>query len=106
MPTYLTITPQSTIDQWPLHEHDIRDALGLADRLDVAALEAGCAIASQYRREGVSLVPHRVLARYGDRRRVGRLRLRPQFMRELAVVVRKNRIHPEPLASFIEGVLF
>jgi hypothetical protein len=27
-------------------------------------------------------------------------------MRELAVVVRKNRIHPEPLASFIEGVLF
>ena len=32
--------------------------------------------------------------------------LRPQFMRELAVVVRKNRIHPEPLASFIEGILF
>lgn len=55
---------------------------------------------------GVSLVPHRVLALYGDRRRVGRLRLQPQFMRELAVVVRKNRIHPEPLASFIEGILF
>ncbi len=51
-------------------------------------------------------MPHRVLALYGDRRRVERIRIRPQFIRELAVVVRKNRIHPEPLASFIEGVLF
>jgi len=55
---------------------------------------------------GVSVVPHRVLALYGDRRRVGRVRVRPQFVRELAVVVRKNRVHPEPLASFINGILF
>jgi DNA-binding transcriptional LysR family regulator len=55
---------------------------------------------------GVSLVPHRVLALYGGRRKVRRIPIKPRFVRELAVVVRKNRQHPEPLASFIEGVLF
>ena len=55
---------------------------------------------------GVSLVPHRVLALYGERRKIRRITLRPCFTRELAVVVRKNRQHPEPLASFIESVLF
>ena len=55
---------------------------------------------------GVSVVPHRVLALYGDRRRVGRIRMQPQFVRELAVVVRKNRVHPEPLATFIGSILF
>jgi DNA-binding transcriptional LysR family regulator len=55
---------------------------------------------------GVSLVPHRVLALYGDRRRVRRIALKQRFSRELAVVVRKSRVHPEPLASFIANVLF
>lgn len=55
---------------------------------------------------GVSLVPHRVLALYGERRKIRRIALKPRFIRELAVVVRKNRQHPEPLASFIGSVLF
>jgi DNA-binding transcriptional LysR family regulator len=55
---------------------------------------------------GVSLVPHRVLALYGDRRRVRRIAIRPGFSRELAVVVRKNRKQPESIAQFIKAVLF
>ncbi len=55
---------------------------------------------------GVSLVPHRVLALYGHRRAVQRLALRPRFSRDLAVVVRRNRVTPEPLRSFIENILF
>lgn len=55
---------------------------------------------------GISLVPHRVLALYGERRKVRRIALKPRFSRKLAVVVRKNRVQPEPLSSFIESVLF
>lgn len=55
---------------------------------------------------GVSLVPHRVLALYGGRRRLRRIALRPRFTRELAVVVRKNRRQPEPLATFLDSILF
>lgn len=55
---------------------------------------------------GVSLVPHRVLALYGQRRAVQRITTRPRFSRDLAVVVRSNRVTPEPLRSFIENVLF
>lgn len=55
---------------------------------------------------GVSLVPHRVLALYGSRRRVRRIALRPRFTRELAVVARKNRQQPEPLATFLDCILF
>lgn len=55
---------------------------------------------------GVSLVPHRVLALYGGRRRLRRITLRPRFTRELAVVVRKNRQPPEPLATFLGSILF
>jgi DNA-binding transcriptional LysR family regulator len=55
---------------------------------------------------GVSLVPHRVLALYGNRRAVQRIATRRRFSRELAVVVRRNRITPEPLRSFIENILF
>ena len=54
----------------------------------------------------LGLVPHRVLALYGSRRRVRRIALRPRFTRELAVVVRKNRQHPEPLATFLGSILF
>ena len=55
---------------------------------------------------GVSLVPHRVLALYGSRRVVRRITIHPRFSRELAVVVRRNRVMPEPLRSFVESVLF
>ncbi|HRI11857.1 MAG TPA: LysR family transcriptional regulator [Verrucomicrobiota bacterium] len=55
---------------------------------------------------GLSLVPHRVLALYGERRPVRRISIRPRFARELAVVVRKNRVLPEPLASFVKDILF
>ncbi len=55
---------------------------------------------------GVSLVPHRVLALYGQRRIVRRIAIRPRFSRELAVVIRRNRVTPEPLRSFVESVLF
>ncbi len=55
---------------------------------------------------GVSLVPHRVLPLYVQRRAVRRIVTKPVFSRELAVVVRKNRVLPEPLASFVKSVLF
>jgi DNA-binding transcriptional LysR family regulator len=55
---------------------------------------------------GVSLVPYRVLPLYAQRRNFRRLSLKNAFTRDLAVVVRKNRILPEPLRSFVEGVLF
>lgn len=54
---------------------------------------------------GVSLVPHRALALYGQRRAVRRIAMRPRFSRDLAVVVRLNRRLPEPLPSFVENVL-
>lgn len=55
---------------------------------------------------GVSIVPHRVLPLYENTRTVRRIRLKPTFSRELAVVVRKNRELPEPLNAFVENVLF
>jgi DNA-binding transcriptional LysR family regulator len=55
---------------------------------------------------GVSIVPHRVLPLYRTRREVRRINIKPRFSRELAVVVRKNRQQPEPLAAFIESILF
>ncbi len=55
---------------------------------------------------GVGLVPHRVLPLYEQRRAVQRIGVKPRFSRDLAVVVRRNRITPEPLRSFIENILF
>jgi DNA-binding transcriptional LysR family regulator len=55
---------------------------------------------------GVSLVPHRVLPIYQQRREVRRVLIKPTFERELAVVVRKSRKLPEPLDAFVENVLF
>jgi hypothetical protein len=37
---------------------------------------------------------------------VRRIVLRARFTRELAVVVRKNRQPPEPLATFLDSILF
>ena len=55
---------------------------------------------------GVSLVPHRVLPIYANRREVRRISTSPRFVRELAVIVRKSRQQPEHLQAFIDGVLF
>ena len=55
---------------------------------------------------GVSVVPHRVLPIYEQRRAVNRILAKERFMRELVVLVRKNRQQPEHLAGFIENVLF
>ncbi len=55
---------------------------------------------------GASLVPHRVLPLYEQRRAVRRLATQPRFKRELAVVIRRNRQPPEVLRSFVDCVLF
>ncbi len=54
----------------------------------------------------LGLVPHRVLALYGSRRRVRRTALGPRFPRGRAVGVRKNGQPPEPLATFLGSILF
>ncbi len=55
---------------------------------------------------GASLVPHRVLPLYEQRRAVRRLATQPRFSRELAVVIRRNRRPVEPLQAFVASVLF
>lgn len=55
---------------------------------------------------GASLVPHRVLPLYEQRRTVRRLAIQPRFSRDLVVVVRRNRQTPEPLQAFVKNVLF
>ncbi len=55
---------------------------------------------------GVSLVPHRVLPLYEQRRAVRRLVMQPRFSRDLAVVIRRNRRPAEPLEAFVASVLF
>ncbi len=55
---------------------------------------------------GASLVPHRVLTLYEQRRAIHRIRTQPRFSRGLTVVVRRNHVTPEPLRSFIENILF
>jgi DNA-binding transcriptional LysR family regulator len=55
---------------------------------------------------GVSIVPHRVLALYPNRRPVQRLNTNPKFSRELIVVVRRQRKLPQALAGFVENILF
>lgn len=55
---------------------------------------------------GVSVVPHRVLPIYEQRRAVKRIPSARRFTRELVVVVRKNRNPPEHLSGFVENILF
>ncbi|HEV8541929.1 MAG TPA: LysR family transcriptional regulator [Verrucomicrobiae bacterium] len=55
---------------------------------------------------GVSLVPHRVLALYPNRRPVQRILTEPKFSRELIVIVRRQAKVPEMVAGFVERVLF
>jgi DNA-binding transcriptional LysR family regulator len=55
---------------------------------------------------GVSIVPRRVLPIYENRRLVTRLPATRQFVRELVMVVRKNRNPPAHLTGFVENILF
>jgi DNA-binding transcriptional LysR family regulator len=55
---------------------------------------------------GASLVPHRVLALHPGTRPVVRVRTEPRFLRELAVVVRRETQQPTVLSGFLENVLF
>jgi DNA-binding transcriptional LysR family regulator len=55
---------------------------------------------------GVSFVPIRTLALYGQKRHLRRLPWPERFERELAVVVRRNRQLPPHLDQFVENVLF
>jgi DNA-binding transcriptional LysR family regulator len=55
---------------------------------------------------GASLVPIRALALYHQKRGLQRVTLQERFVRELVVVVRKNRKVPPHLQEFVESILF
>jgi DNA-binding transcriptional LysR family regulator len=55
---------------------------------------------------GLSFVPIRALALYGQKRNLHRLNLPERFVRELVVAVRKHRKTPQHLDRFVENVLF
>ncbi len=55
---------------------------------------------------GVSVVPKRALALYGQKKTLARLSVAKCFERELVVVMRRHRKWPEHLAKFVENVLF
>jgi DNA-binding transcriptional LysR family regulator len=55
---------------------------------------------------GISLVPIRALALYGRKHTLQRLPWRERFVRQLVVVVRRNRKTPEHVAQFVANVLF
>jgi DNA-binding transcriptional LysR family regulator len=55
---------------------------------------------------GVSFVPTRALALYGQKKNLARLHLPDRFERELVIVMRKHRKQPQHLAQFVENILF
>lgn len=55
---------------------------------------------------GVSFVPVRALALYGQKKSIQRVALPKKFTRELVVVVRRHRKLPEHLRQFVDNVLF
>jgi len=55
---------------------------------------------------GVSVVPKRALALYGQRKTLTRLPIPDCFERELVVAMRRHRKKPQHLADFVENVLF
>lgn len=55
---------------------------------------------------GVSFVPIRALAIYGQKKNLTRLPLPNRFERKLVVVMRKHRKQPAHFAQFIENILF
>ncbi|MDQ6940023.1 MAG: LysR family transcriptional regulator [Verrucomicrobiota bacterium] len=55
---------------------------------------------------GISLVPIRGLALYGRKKMIRRLVVPDRFIRELVVVIRRNRKTPVHLQEFVENILF
>jgi DNA-binding transcriptional LysR family regulator len=55
---------------------------------------------------GLSFVPIRALALYGQKKTLVRLRLPDRFERELIVVMRKHRKQPKHLVEFTQNILF
>jgi DNA-binding transcriptional LysR family regulator len=55
---------------------------------------------------GISFVPIRALALYGQKKRLVRLPLPNRFERELVVLMRRHRKYPEHLKEFVKNVLF
>jgi DNA-binding transcriptional LysR family regulator len=55
---------------------------------------------------GLSFVPIRALALYGQKKSIARLLLPNRFERELVVVMRKHRKQPEHLSEFVRNILF
>ena len=55
---------------------------------------------------GVSFVPVRALALYGQKKSLARITLPEKFERELVVAVRRHRKQPDHLRNFVKNVLF
>lgn len=55
---------------------------------------------------GVSFVPIRTLALYGQKRNLARIQLAEKFEREVVVLMRRHRKQPEHLRNFVDNVLF
>lgn len=55
---------------------------------------------------GISFVPTRALALYGQKKMLMRLPMPDCFERELVVVMRRHRKKPEHLVTFVENILF
>jgi DNA-binding transcriptional LysR family regulator len=55
---------------------------------------------------GVSFVPIRTLALYGQKKALARISLPDRFERELVVIMRRHRKRPDHLVSFVENILF
>ena len=55
---------------------------------------------------GVSFVPIRALALYGQKKSLQRITLESTFERELIVVTRRHRRMPRHLSAFVENILF
>lgn len=55
---------------------------------------------------GISFVPMRALALHGQKKSLTRLHWSERFERELVVVTRKHRKHPQHLTEFVENILF
>jgi DNA-binding transcriptional LysR family regulator len=55
---------------------------------------------------GVSFVPIRALALYGQKKSLARLAWPERFERELVVVMRRHRKKPIHLSEFVTNILF
>jgi DNA-binding transcriptional LysR family regulator len=55
---------------------------------------------------GASIVPQRALALYARKQSLVRLPWPKRFVRELVVVVRRQRQTPEHIERFVENILF